>query len=68
MDSKTGDHPKNVAIIPGIFHTGSGYPEALTGEEVSILGEKVCDGWILWLGEHTKMVRVNDNSATQLTP
>ena len=58
---------KNVAIIPGILHAGSDYPEALRGEEVSIFGTKVSDGWILRPGEHTKMVRMNDNRITQLT-
>ena len=58
---------KDVAIIPGILHTNSEYPEALRGEEVSIMGAKVSDGWILRPGEHTKMVRIIDNKITQLT-
>ncbi len=58
---------KNVAIIPGVLHTGNDYPEALRGEEVSIIGTQISDGWILRRGEHTKLVRVSDNKITQLT-
>ncbi len=58
---------KNVVISPGVLHTGNDYPEALRGEEVSIFGAKISDGWILRPAEHTKLVRVNDNKITNLT-
>ncbi|WP_066015044.1 2-dehydro-3-deoxygalactonokinase [Endozoicomonas atrinae] len=61
---------KNVSIVPGILHSGDEYSEVLRGEEVSIVGamkdQSISDGWILKPGEHSKLVRVEENAITQL--
>lgn len=62
---------KNVLVVPGILHSEGEYPEVLRGEETSIVGaikdQSITDGWILMSGEHSKLVRVAEQSITQLT-